>query len=100
MGTVNSQGIRSLWKGFALILLLISLFVVYLLIKPGNQASVTLVDNLIQGTFEVVGLVFTLPLFLPKSQRTGKHPCEERIAARSPQSWVPLLFGLGILCYI
>ena len=70
MRTMSSQSTRSLWRSFALILLLISLFAIYLLVKPGNSTSITLVDNLFQGILEGVGLLLTLPLFLPGGGRT------------------------------
>ena len=99
----DSQTIRSLWKSLVLILLFTGLFVVYLLFKPGNPASVILVDNLIQGLLEGVGLLLTLPLFLQSNYRS-EHASELSLPSpalsQTMQRWVPLLLSLGILSYI
>lgn len=96
---MNSADIRSLWRSFALLLLLISSFALYLLVKPGNPASVTFVDNLIQGFLEGVGLLFTLPLFLPGSKHI-RQPLQDSALTHNAQRWVPFLLGLGILSYV
>lgn len=103
MRTMNTQSSRSLWRGLALIFLLISIFVIYLLVKPGDPHSVTLIDNLIQGILEGVGLLFTLPFCLPNGRRTKRSPAfppQRSASAKTTQRWVPLLLGLGILSYI
>jgi signal transduction histidine kinase len=100
---MNSQDIRSLWQSFAPILLLISAFALYLLIKPGNQASVTLVDNLTQGLLEGVGLLLALPLFLPggKRMKLSPEPLPQGPASvHHAQRWIPFLLSLGILSYV
>jgi hypothetical protein len=96
---------RSLWKSGLLILTLTGLFVSYLLFKPGGSSPelVTLVDNVIQGLLEGVGLILTLPLFLHGFGRTRQRNVSfpERVApARIGQRWVPLLLGLAILSYV
>jgi len=99
MGTPYGEIARFLWKSTLLIFLLTSLFVTYLLIKPGGPAVVNLGDNVIQGLLEGVGLLLTLPLFWPGSGR--RVPFTGRVApARTPQRWVPFLLGLGILSYV
>jgi hypothetical protein len=103
--TLNGQYIRSLWKSGLLILTLAGLFASYLLFKPGGSSSglVKLVDNIIQGLLEGVGLLLTLPLFLHGTGRTRQKNVSfaERVArARIGQRWVPLLLGLGILSYV
>jgi signal transduction histidine kinase len=83
--------------------LLISFFVLYLLVKPGDPTSVTLVDNLIQGILEGVGLLLTLPLFLPNGGRmrlSSASPLQSSSSAKATRRWIPLLLGLGILSYI
>ncbi|HEX3643621.1 MAG TPA: hypothetical protein VHV10_20220, partial [Ktedonobacteraceae bacterium] len=100
---MKSQATRSLCKSLVLILLLTVLFILYLLFKPGNSAWTTLVDNLIQGLLEGVGLLLTLPLFLQRHHR--RTPAPESSLSRSVpsptmQRWVPLLLGLGILSYL
>lgn len=102
---INGQYVRSLWKSSLLVLTLTGLFVSYLLVKPGGSAPglVTLVDNIIQGLLEGVGLILTLPLFLQGINRIGQRNISfaERIApTRTGQRWVPLLLGLGILSYV
>ncbi len=96
---------RSLWKSGLLIFTLTGLFVSYLLFKPGASSPeiVTLVDNVIQGFLEGVGLILTLPLFLHGFGRTRQRNVSfaERVApARIGQRWVPVLLGLAILCYV
>ena len=102
---MNGQYTRSLWKSGLLILTLTGLFVIYLLFKPGGSSPnlVKLVDNVIQGFLESVGLLLTLPLFLHGTGRTKQKNSSfaERVAqARMGQRWVPLLLGLGILSYV
>src|SRR6266487_5019394 len=99
------QSMRSLWKSALLILTLTGLFVSYLLFKPGASSPeiVTLVDNVIQGFLEGVGLLLTLPLFLHGFGRTRQRNVSfaERVApARIGQRWVPVLLGLAILSYV
>src|SRR5258708_32846833 len=72
-GTVNGRDVRSLWKSALLILVLTSLFVVYLLIKPGGPKFVNLGDNITQGLLEGIGLILTLALFLLGIGRTGNR---------------------------
>ena len=64
MRAINGQYMRSLWKSGLLILILTGLFVTYLLVKPGWPERVTLVDNIIQGLLEGVGLMLALPFFV------------------------------------
>ena len=102
-GTVHGQYVRSLWKSVLLILVLTGLFVAYLLIKPGGPKLVNLGDNITQGLLEAVGLLLTLPLFGQGNGRGGRFPAPftgHVAPARTPQRWVPLLLGLGILSYI
>ena len=103
MEVMKQQEVRFPDKVLALVLLLSGLFVVYLLSKPGTPQTVTLVDNLIQGLLEGVGLFLTLPLWLPGSGRMWP-PVRSLLpgaAGINPvQRWVPLLLGLGILSYI
>ena len=99
----NEQGTRFPSKGLALILVLSGLFVAYVLIHPGDQQTVTLGDNLLQGLLEGVGVLLTLPLWLPGNRRTrfSASPRLPDEAETSPmQRWVPLLLGLGILSYV
>ena len=96
---MNSANTRSLWQSFGMILLLISSFALYLLVKPGNSASTMLADNLIQGFLEGVGLLFTLPLFLPRS-KSIQLSLQTSTSAHNLQHRVPLLLGLGILSYL
>src|SRR5260370_37811927 len=100
---MKSQATRLLCKSLVLIVLLTALFVVYLLFKPGSPAWVTLVDNLVQGLLEGVGLFLTLPLFLQRSQQRMHAPESSRsrpAPSQRTQRWGPLLLGLGILSYI
>jgi hypothetical protein len=100
---MNSRAVRSLCKSLLLIVLLTGLFVVYLLFKPGNPAWVTLVDNLVQGLLEGVGLFLTLPLFLQRNHPSESAPessLSRSVPSQMMQRWVPLLLGLGILSYI
>ena len=101
--TQPGQSVRSLWKSALLILVLTGLFVAYLLVKPGPPQAVTLVDNLIQGLLEGVGLLFALPLWLIWGRRKG--PSDDSLlpnaAVTNPsQRWVPFLLSLGILSYV
>ena len=100
MRVMKNQLMSIPWKGLLLILVLITLFVIYLLFKPGPPASVTLVDNLTQALFEGVGFFLTLPLFLQSSRLRKLTPAPSRIrppSSLTTQRWVPLLLGLGIL---
>src|SRR5437588_7838534 len=100
---MKSQATRLLCKSLVLIVLLTALFVVYLLFKPGSPAWVTLVDNLVQGLLEGVGLFLTLPLFLQRHHRRMPGPESSRsrsVPSPTTQRWVPLLLGLGILSYL
>jgi hypothetical protein len=102
-GTLRGRYVRSLWKSALLILALTGLFIAYLLIKPGGPRLVNLGDNLSQGLLEAVGLLLTLPLFWQGRGRERRLPAPfggDVALARSPQRWVPLLLGLGILSYI
>ena len=103
MEVVNQRGMQFPGKGFALILLLSGLFAAYLLYKPGGSHLVTLVDNLAQGALEGVGVLLTLPLWLPRDGHMGS-PADAlqpgAAATRFTQRQVPLLLGLGILSYI
>ena len=103
MEVMKQQEVRFPAKGLVLVLLLSGLFVVYLLSKPGTPQTVTLVDNLIQGLLEGVGLFLTLPLWLSGSGRMwpSVRSLLPGAAGMNPiQRWVPLLLGLGILSYI
>src|SRR6266849_603104 len=103
MEVVNQRGMRFPCKSFALVLLLSGLFAAYLLFKPGVPLAMTLVDNLTQGLLEGVGLLLTLPLWLPGDGRKGlpAGSLPPVTAGTSPvQRWVPLLLSLGILSYI
>jgi signal transduction histidine kinase len=103
MEVMNNQGMRFLSKNLVLILLLTGLFVAYLLVKPGPPQAVTLVDNLIQGLLEGVGLFLTLPLSLFWGGRKGPSAgssLPNAAVTTSSQRWVPLLLSLGILSYI
>jgi signal transduction histidine kinase len=103
MEVVNQRGMRFPGKSFALVLLLSGLFAAYLLFKPGVPLAMTLVDNLAQGLLEGVGLLLTLPLWLPGDGRKGlpAGSLPPGTAETSPvQRWVPLLLSLGILSYI
>jgi signal transduction histidine kinase len=103
MAVMNQPGVRFPGKGLVLVLLLSGLFAAYLLIKPGTSQTVTLVDNLIQGLLEGVGLFLAILLWLPGS---GRKPLSVRsllpgAAGTNPAQYrVPLLLGLGILSYI
>src|SRR5713226_1149632 len=100
MAVMNQPGVRFPGKGLVLILLLCGLFVAYLLIKPGTPQTVTLVDNLIQGLLEGVGLLLALSLWLPGGGRKGlsvRSPLPGAAGTNPAQRWVPLLLGLGIL---
>ncbi len=103
MEVMNQREVRFPAKGLVLVLLLSGLFVIYLLSKAGTPQTVTLVDNLIQGLLEGVGLFLTLPLWLPGGGRMWP-PARSLLpgaAGMNPvQRWVPLLLGLGILSYI
>ncbi len=103
MEVMKQQEVQFPDKGLVLVLLLSGLFVVYLLSKTGTPQTVTLVDNLIQGLLEGVGLFLTLPLWLPGGGRMWP-PVRSLLpgaAGMNPvQRWVPLLLGLGILSYI
>src|SRR5207248_921019 len=88
------QYVHLLWKSALLILVLTGLFVVYLLVKPGPPQAVTLVDNLIQGLLEGVGLFLALPLWLIWSRRKGPSDGSllPNAAVTNPsQRWVPFL---------
>lgn len=99
MAVMNQPGVRFPGKGLVLVLLLSGLFATYLLIKPGTSQTVTLVDNLIQGLLEGVGLFLAIVLWLPGSGH--KRPSVRSLLPGNPaQYWVPLLLGLGILSYI
>src|SRR6266566_2767578 len=103
MRAINGQYMRSLWKSGLLILILTGLFVTYLLVKPGWPERVTLVDNIIQGLLEGVGLMLALPFFVQGIGRIKQSSPSfaERVASvKTSQRWVPLLLGLGILSYI
>src|SRR5437762_2839794 len=103
MRVINGQYMRSLWKSGLLILILTGLFVTYLLVKPGGQERLTLVDNIIQGLLEGVGLILALPLFVQGigQIKQSRPSFAERIdLAKTSQRWVPVLLGLGILSYI
>ena len=103
MEVMKQQEVRFPDKGLVLVLLLSGLFVVYLLGKPGTPQTVTLVDNLMQGLLEGVGLFLTLPLWLPGGGRMwlSVRSLLSGAAGMNPvQRWVPLLLGLGILSYI
>src|SRR6266704_3338056 len=103
MEVVNQRGMQFPGKDFALVLLLSGLFAAYLLFKPEMPLATTLVDNLTQGLFEGVGLLLTLPLWLPGDGRKGlpAGSLPPGTAGMSPvQRWVPLLLSLGILSYI
>jgi len=103
MEVVNQRGMQFPGKSFALVLLLGGLFAAYLLFKPGVPLATTLVDNLTQGLLEGVGLLLTLPLWLPGDGRKGlpAGSLPPGTAGTSPvQRWVPLLLSLGILSYI
>jgi signal transduction histidine kinase len=103
MAVMNQPGVRFPGKGLVLILLLCGLFVVYLLIKPGTPQTVTLVDNLIQGLLEGVGLLLALSLWLSGGGRKGlsvRSLLPGAAGTNPAQRWVPLLLGLGILSYI
>ncbi|HYL43704.1 MAG TPA: HAMP domain-containing sensor histidine kinase [Ktedonobacteraceae bacterium] len=100
---MNHQDMRFLGKGLALVLLLNGLFVTYLLVKPGSPQAVTLVDNLIQGLLEGVGLLLTLVLWLFLGRRKGLSAgllLPNATATSSGQRWVPLLLSLAVLSYI
>jgi hypothetical protein len=102
---MSGQYLRPLWKSGLLIFMLTGLFVCYLLFKPGGSSPdvVKLVDNIIQGLLEGVGLILTLPLFLHGIGRTKQKNVSfaQRVApAMASQRWVPFLLGLGILSYI
>jgi signal transduction histidine kinase len=100
---MNSQDMRSLWHSFAVILLLTSSFALFLLMKPGNPASVTLIDNLIQGLLEGGGLLLALPIFLPGGRRIKLSPGplpQGPTSVHRAQRWVPFLLSLGILSYV
>jgi hypothetical protein len=102
-GTGYGQYMRSLWKSTLVILILTSLFVTYLLIKPGGPVLVNLGDNVIQGFLEAVGLLLTLPFFWQGSKRGGLFPAPftgRVVPAETLRRWVPLLLGLGILSYV
>src|SRR5438270_3665224 len=101
--TQPGRYVHSLWKSALLILVLTGLFVAYLLVKPGPPQAVTLVDNLIQGLLEAVGLFLALPLWFIWSRR--KRPSDgsllPNVAVTNPsQRWVPFLLSLGILSYV
>src|SRR6266700_5689782 len=104
MEVVNQRGMRFPGKSFVLILLLSGLFGAYLLYKPGDPHMVILVDNLTQGLLEGMGLLLTLPLFLPRGGQMGSPagtlPQPGTATTSFTQRWVPLLLGLGILSYI
>ena len=103
MEVVNQRDMQFPGKDFALVLLLSGLFAAYLLFKPEMPLATTLVDNLTQGLFEGVGLLLTLPLWLPGDGRKGlpAGSLPPGTAGMSPvQRWVPLLLSLGILSYI
>ena len=103
MAVMNQPGVRYPGKGLVLILLLSGLFVAYLLIKPGTPQTVTLVDNLIQGLLEGVGLLLAILPWLPGGGRKGlsiRSLLPGAAGANPAQRWVPLLLGLGILSYI
>ncbi len=103
MAVMNQPGVRFPGKGLVLILLLCGLFVAYLLIKPGTPHTVTLVDNLIQGLLEGVGLFLAILLWLPGGGRKGlsvRSLLPGAAGTNPAQRWVPLLLGLGILSYI
>ena len=94
---------RVLWKPLSLLIFCTGLFLAYLLLKPTPSGMFTLGDNLLQAMLETVGLLFALPILLPKSIR-------EQARGRSSQRWldwwmptgsvVPLLLACSILCYI
>ncbi len=100
---INDQRMRFLSKGLLLILLLSGLFVAYVLIQPGGHQGVNLGDNLLQGLLEGVGLLLTLPLWLPGDGRmksSARSLLPERTGTNSTQRWVPLLLSLALVCYI
>ena len=100
---INDQRMRFLSKGLLLILLLSGLFVAYLLIQPGGHQAVNLGDNLLQGLLEGVGLLLTLPLWLPGDGRmksSARSLLRGRTGTNSTQRWVPLLLSLALVCYI
>lgn len=81
MEVMNQQSVRFPSKGLALILLLSGLFVAYLLIKPGTPHTINLVDNLLQGLLEGVGLLLVLTLWLPGGGRMRLPGCVFHIFA-------------------
>jgi len=103
MAVMNQPGVRFPGKGFILILLLGGLFVTYLLLKPGTAHTVTLVDNLMQGLLEGVGLLLALTPWLPLGGRKGastRSLLPGAAGTAHAQHWVPLLLSLGILSFI
>ncbi len=103
MAVMSQPGVRNPGKGLALILLLSGLFAAYLLIKPGTPQTVTMVDNLIQGLLEGVGLFLAILPWLSVGghKRLSVRALLPGAAGTTPaQRWVPLLLGLGILSYI
>ncbi len=88
---------RGLWKPAGLIILLSGGFVATLLIQPGGPAPLTLVDNVLQGVFEAVGLLLALPLWLPAGTQTRGEPTSAETVG---QRWVPRLLALALACYV
>ena len=91
---------RPLWRATGLVLLFNGLLVVWVLFKPGTDATLALVVN----TAEFVGPLLVVPLCFagvlrwmwgpPTSQAPGGPPVTRG------QRWAPVLLGLGLLSWV
>src|SRR5215208_4307213 len=96
----DSTKARAFWRVAVMILLFNGLLVVWVLIKPGSDATLALVVNSAQfvGPLLVVPLCFGRLLRL--MWRRGLSQTDIGPAVTRGQRWPPILLGLGILCWV
>ncbi len=93
MDATREPSVRSFWYSVTLVIVFNSIFLTWVLFKPGTQRFFVLGDDIGQmlGWFLATLLCFV-------GLKWPWRKSADRVATHALQGWVPLLFAVGIFC--
>ncbi|HVB74412.1 MAG TPA: HAMP domain-containing sensor histidine kinase [Ktedonobacteraceae bacterium] len=98
MKTRKGMLTRSFWYSVGVYIVFNSLFLAFVIIKPGPTRQFVIMDDIGQALGWLLGTIFCLVgLQLPIKRWFSRSETTETVE-KSAQKWVPLFFAAGIFC--
>jgi signal transduction histidine kinase len=97
MDATREPSVRPFWYSITLVIVFNSIFLVWVLLKPGTQQFFVLGDDIGQALGWLLATLFCF-VGMKRPWRTAADDLEAIPASHTLQRWVPLLFAIGIFC--